>query len=1659
MSHGPRAVGIVARRAAIARAPQADLELILSGSEPLADVVVHVLEVRYIQRTGGDPVLASAEGAVRIGRGRGVTVMDTRLLDGDALHRGGRPVVGAVDHDGDVMRARSRFAVGILHADGEVEFHLVAELELIGGVAGGFGLRERVLAGLGVQMERAVVGYDGSVRLDGGNRDLGLRTVGERQMADHVALPERDGVVSLVGEVIRQLALIAGVHVGGVHLSLVRLRADDSTVVLIETGFRHRERILGLGDDGRIVGAVDGDGDGLFGPCSVLVAHVDGEGIVTLFRRAVGLEAELVRSAALGGVQRVDVLAGARINSQGAVRTRGRMMSAAHAGVVTVRVERGVPVACAGAYAVFERGVGVGVSTFEGTGDGEVFRDFIMVLVVAGITDDRVARRSQGQSRPVVGAHDVDRDVHGGRAAVPVAHGDGEDFLLGLALREGLRLVFVDRVGIGPVLVQDDGTEFGFQRNVAVGVRLGIADEGRAGAFLRPDVEGQGVGGVGILDVDLTGNFIPGEAGIRVGQLAGIVGGIRSLRRVGGGAVVRRGVHDARFLDPVLGVVSRNRRRVVGTGDRDGNGLRRPRAVLVTHVDGELVGSGLRVAVGVEAGTGGVFVGLVGVGIALRIDGQRAVPAFNHDLAADLMERFAHAGLAVGTGTEGEVSARFGLHVLLAERHAVAQVRPAIVVVGLERPGNGGVVGDVGLFGDVELDFSGLIVGHDRDVVAVGGFNQIERGPIVGALDLHGQHVFGCSAVPVVDGGAEVEVQLFALRQLVGVGPADVEGKLAGLRVEGERAVVRLNDLDMRIARIKRGGDDPNFHGIGSVGVTALDRHIQAVGGAVACGQPVDAIGELVVNVQVTRIQGQIAFNGELVLAGAYPCAADLFSRGGIGVVLNPIFGPVIDPLFLQFDGSLLDPRRIVDAVQGNGDGLGGGRAVLVGDGHFEGLDLGFVLAESLDRVGGGFIGPLSGGGIEGQRAVVRGERGVRVAVGPVCAVSARAGGVLAASDMEGLIRPGVAVVVGDREGAVDGQIAALRDVPVATRDVEGGDVVGAVDGHGDGLRRPRIVLVAHVDGEGFVNGVAFGELIKGVIGLAVELKADVFAFALHSVGVGAIGVDRQAAVLAARHHGRGRAARGGGVGRVEYGRIERLAGSVARSRTEVEDMPCVDVIAAGGSGVGGMAREGGVFLARISGGGVGVVTAHAVLDHMEVAVAAEQIVEIVVGQIKRGDVVGAVDGDGDGLGHAPAGLGVGDVDGEGLGHGLAEGEVVDGIAVRACFAGILVVERVLVGAVRAEGQGAVGGGVGIDDVPGAGGSGSGHSGGGAAVGQARSCVLDVEVELVDIVLRGARPVFLVGIGGEDLAGKGSGLMLPFARSAGRRGRVAVAVFRGLVDALFLEVEMEVALIGVDLRDVVGAGDGNGDGLGGGRAVLVGNGHFKGFDLGFPGIELLDLVAGVVERIGPLPGGGIKGQLAVVRGERGVRAACGGVGTVGRAGAVGGGRVAAAFDVERLVLPAVAVRVLHGECAAHGGCVFVDALRGVGDGEFGPVVGTGESDGDFLRGEAAASVAHVDGEGFGTGFAKSEAVGIGISVVDGIGVGPVGDHCHHAIGGDDAGHLRPVRVDEAEGKRVAVGVGAGGPAGHGGDALVEFIAAGEHAGFDDAERAADAEGA
>ena len=42
-------------------------------------------------------------------------------------------------------------------------------------------------------------------------------------------------------------------------------------------------------------------------------------------------------------------------------------------------------------------------------------------------------------------------------------------------------------------------------------------------------------------------------------------------------------------------------------------------------------------------------------------------------------------------------------------------------------------------------------------------------------------------------------------------------------------------------------------------------------------------------------------------------------------------------------------------------------------------------------------------------------------------------------------------------------------------------------------------------------------------------------------------------------------------------------------------------------------------------------------------------------------------------------------------------------------------------------------------------------------------------------------------------------------------------------------------------------------------------------------------------------------------------------------------------------------------------------------------------------------------------------------------------------------------LDEAEGKRVPVAVSAGGAAGHGGDAFIGLVAAGEHAGFDKVE--------
>ena len=209
----------------------------------------------------------------------------------------------------------------------------------------------------------------------------------------------------------------------------------------------------------------------------MFVAHVDGELVGSGFRVAVLVEAELIRRAVFGGVQRIGVCAVARIKRQGAVCSFDRMNPFAHAGsVVIARMERGIAVAGGGAHAEFERVIGIRVSALERTGDGEVFRDFIIIFVVAGIADYRVGSRRQFQGRPIVGAHDVDRDVHGSLAAVPVVHGDGEAFLLGLALLEGLRFSFVDRVGIGSVLLQGNGTVLGFQRNAAVAVGRRIAD-------------------------------------------------------------------------------------------------------------------------------------------------------------------------------------------------------------------------------------------------------------------------------------------------------------------------------------------------------------------------------------------------------------------------------------------------------------------------------------------------------------------------------------------------------------------------------------------------------------------------------------------------------------------------------------------------------------------------------------------------------------------------------------------------------------------------------------------------------------------------------------------------------------------------------------------------------------------------------------------------------------------------------------------------------------------------------------------------------------------------------------------------------------------------------------------------------------------------------
>src|SRR5207302_142453 len=403
---------------------------------------------------------------------------------------------------------------------------------------------------------------------------------------------------------------------------------------------------------------------------------------------------------------------------------------------------------------------------------------------------------------------------------------------------------------------------------------------------------------------------------------------------------------------------------------------------------------------------------------------------------------------------------------------------------------------------------------------------------------------------------------------------------------------------------------------------------------------------------------------------------------------------------------------------------------------------------------------------------------------------------------------------------------------------------VGAGDGDGDVLGGEAAVVVGNLDAVGLDDGLAGGEEVDGAVGDG-EVPGDTAAEAVHRVGDGAGG---ERSELHAAGIGRGdEGGRGGvGVGEIDVGERHRAA-------------------------IG--ERDGGVFGDRA----VGV----------------------------RGDervFVGAGDGDGDVLG-GEAAVVVGNLDAVGLDDGLAGGEEVDGA-------------------------------VGDGEVPG-----------------------DTAAEAVHRVGDGAggerSELHAAGIGRGDEGGRGGVGVGEI--DVGERHRAAIGERDGGVFG-----DRAVGVRG-DERVFVGAGDGDGDVLGGEAAVVVGNLDAVGLDDGLAGGEEVDGAVGDGEVPGDTAAEAVHRVGDGAGGERSELHAAGiGRGDEGGRGGVGVGEI----DVGERHRAAIGER---------DGGVFGDRAVGV-RGDERVFVGAGDGDGDVLGGEAAVVVGNLDAVGLDDGLAGGEEV-------------------------------------------------------------------------------------
>ena len=731
--------------------------------------------------------------------------------------------------------------------------------------------------------------------------------------------------------------------------------------------------------------------------------------------------------------------------------------------------------------------------------------------------------------------------------------------------------------------------------------------------------------------------------------------------------VMRRGQYTGRRECEIFGDGSGgrgDRGSVIGAVDGDGQGAGPDRAVIVDDAVGQGVGKRFPDPEGLYGGQAiveGIGVGAVGV------------------------ERQG----AVCPGCEGL-------------RHET----DAVVDVDVARRRQGSGCGDLRVF-------------DDR------GDGRRGDGRVIGTVDGDGQGVGGRAAVAVADRIGKRVAERFpdpeglhggqAVVEGIGIGPVGTDRQGA---VDSRCGIVGEEEHDVMGVGVRGAGQETCGGGLGVFGdggggaadggnvVGAVDGYGQGVGACRAVIVP-DGIGE---HVEEPFPDAECLHGGQAVvegigigaigIEGQRPvCSSDvahgLDSQDVVGVgIARDRHGTGSGEQRVLGYGSRrsADGRRIVGAVDGDGQGVGGRAAVAVAD-------------RVGKRIGGGFP---HAEGLYGGQAVVQ-----RIGVRSVGREGERA------------VKPGLGNLGGERQGVVNvrvlrgGQGSRCGDPRVFGDGGGGGgdcgNIVCAVDGHGQGAGGASALAVRHRVLENVGQGFAHAECLHG--GQAV----------VECIGVGAVGVQGQGSetpcfaglgregqgVPDIRIEGRGDHAAGrkldvlrnAGRGRGQHGQI---LGTIDGDGQGIGGRAAVSVVDGVGESVGdgfartealhqrrGVVERVGIRSVGMKGQGTvkacGIGLGEECHDVVDVRVLwrrqGSRCGDLRVfgnGSGGRGngrDVVGAVDGHGEGTGQGHA-LAVGDAVGQRFGQRFALAE--------ALYGGQAVIQRIGGRAVRRDGEYAV---------------------------------------------------------------------------------------------------------------------------------------------------------------------------------------------------------------------------------------------------------------------------------------------------------------------------------------------------------------------------------